>query len=313
MIPTSHRQDVNSYSFVGGMLNIAFVTGYIHSKGQGHVNIAINNQESKVITVHERNGQSMPSRFQVGDPIRIKCHVYGRKSPIDDAQQVVHLEAIEYNMPTILDMVPDKVFEKSIRAGSREFKRPEYDPAKFEKVEGEEDEAPAAEGRQRFFEGRDDRMPDASNMVKLAGFVHALMIDRSTKDPRGCLIIHLRQSGDDSKVIPVKCYHRLAMALVEKLRPGSPVGITGYIATRVAPTEEREEDGIIKVNRFPYIRSDNPLLVVTRKEITAYPEWAKQLAEQELVRRKTGTDNRAVSVNRQPANDDTGLGQFDDE
>ena len=262
MIPDRQKNNPDSYSFISGMRNVAWLAGYARQLDLdgGRIRSMLVQQTNNLnlaLPVSFSNEARLQSGFNETYPIKLTCHVFGRR--LESGERVAEMRVISAETPTLLDMPGLSVWEKV---------RPKGAPMDNFKPLSANDE-PDAKGR---------------NVVRLAGFVYSAMMaqDSEGRTQKDCLIVLLRQHEDTDKCIPIRVYGRYAAPYLKRVVPGTPVVFTGEFRVRVKKVREAEgEDGVDEVVKYPYIHASH-VRVADPNEIRNVPEWAS--AQMERIR-----------------------------
>ncbi|TXH92303.1 hypothetical protein [Thauera aminoaromatica] len=259
MIRDSQKNNPDSYSFIAGMRNVAWLAGYAR-------NLDLEGSRIRSMLVQQTNNLNLAlpvsfapeARLQSGFnetyPIKLTCHVFGRR--LENGERVAEMRAINAETPTLLDMPGLAVWDKV---------RPKGAP-----VDGF-----------KPLSANDDQDAKGRNVVRLAGFVYSAMLatDAEGKVQKDCLIVLLRQHEDPDKCIPIRVYGRYAAPYQKRVQPGTPVVFTGEFRVRVKKVKEAEtEDGIDEVVKYPYIHASH-VRVADPNEIRNVPDWAREQME----------------------------------
>ena len=99
MLSTDARRSPEGYRYVGGMLNIVYLTGFIRSPSKTGFPLQQNNNFALAVPVSVSNNTRIPREFS---PVTVLCHVYG--SVRADGTKICDLRAIDIKAPSTRSM-----------------------------------------------------------------------------------------------------------------------------------------------------------------------------------------------------------------
>lgn len=263
MLSQERRRIAALYQYPDGFLNVGWFAGYMRRKsGHGReFQIQQTNLDNHNLEMSLRKNDEIPPQFHDLKPIRAICNltgkVIGENSVTKEPIRTVVATAVGFDVATVLDMPIDSAFDKVPVPGATAT---DFDAMGV-----------------RLFVGRDDKLSDSSNMVRLAGIIMATKF-RPAKPESGvrarCDIL-LRQKEDESQAIPVRYYGKLASAVYERVMRGAACEIVGRLMADVKRTGEPvdPETGIEPVTKIQFIECTTAPGVTTRNEIKATPDW----------------------------------------
>lgn len=273
---TSEQKRLNDfYRFPNGMLNVAWIAGFIRGvkPGARMFYIQQTNNSNLMLPVHLRKGDQIPARFKDQAPVRIICHIEGGQIDAEHLPGKVNAEgkteypveriakavAIGFDAANILDMPPAIAFQKVPPEGAP------TDNVDFKPFT------------------RDEAMSDSSNIVRIAGFVQSVIMQTPEKNGEGsdCCILLIRQTEKESGCIPVRYYNkRLAEAVYNRIKRGLPIAIDAAYRVRAKPIGAPDpESGLAPVVRYPYLHAMQPPVICTKREIIHTPDWAQTMLD----------------------------------
>lgn len=306
MLSRHQRNNMSQLSLRGGMRNVAFIAGTAHSLDASGGFILQSNNLNERIRFDLDSSTSMPSWVQEGRPLKIICRVIPKKvpriyynedshsekseesPPLKDLVLVQSLKVLYFEKPSVFDMDPSKVWRKTLRAGVPEAP----DPAtKLEEATAESPEGDSSHKNEiRSFSHSVGRVYDNGNDVKIAGFVQQAIIERKTgKDNDGksnCLILLIRQTEDPNDIVYVRCFTAKVDAVKSKIKPGTPLLISGKIRVQLKNTGRLNAEGHHVVSVVQYVHAVvNGLGIPDADDIAFEPTWAKELSSQGKAKR----------------------------
>lgn len=291
MLSQERRRIAALYQYPDGFLNVGWFAGYLRRKaGDGrHFQIQQTNLDNHNLDLVLRKNDEIPPQFHDLKPLRAICNLTGKiigedpvtKEPI----RTVVATAVGFDVATVLDMPIDSAFDKIPVAGAP--------TTNFE------------DHGVKLFSGRDDKLSDSSNMVRLAGIIAATRFraPNPEKGVRARCEILLRQKEDESQLIPVRYYGRLASAVYERVMRGAACEIVGRLLADVKRTGEPidPETGIEPVRKIHFIECTTAPGVTTKNEIKVTPEWMVKMRQELQDSQRQRAEARARRIEQQKA------------
>lgn len=312
------RTMLHTYNRVNGMVNTAWISGYLRgiTPNRKIIYIQQTNNENQFLPVLLPDGYKLPDTFKEFSPISAVCHILGR--PMGSGQQMAMAKALGVYEPNVLEMqLPSAVRNAAYGSGMEDEVEAFLRGAKGDEgsAEGKVSVMPpdssflhkvpegAPESKFKPFTGRDDKLFDASNIVRVAGFVHDLMLERADEEKgvNGKLELLIRQQNEPNYAIPIWYYGKLSEAVADRLEVGLPILIVGKLRIHVRKTGMKDEaTGLEIVDKRPYIHCEGPPMVpkIHPKDgaITHLPDWAWELRQQATsVKRRVQTVKKAAN------------------
>lgn len=261
MLSMDAKQYVDAYRFQNGMLNAAWIAGYMRrpsDKGEPpqHFHIQQTANLNHMLPIHLRNHTDViPARYKDQAPVKCICRVTGRK--LEDGERIAVLECMDFDSPTILDMPPEDQFSVKV---------PDNIPS--------DDFRPNKTGM---------KLSRRSNVVQIAGFVSGIVMIPAVpgKDRFSCLQLMVSQKQDLDLAVPVRIRSKSAEAMADMVKLGMPVLINdGEFRVRVKETgEPADERGINPVVKYPYIEARMIKMASADDILGDTPAWAYDLAK----------------------------------
>lgn len=269
MLSKESSRFLDLYQYHHGMINASWITGLIR-----HINpqrtagfIQQTNNANLMLPFRTRPGDFIPGWVYDGEPYTVIGRIDGMVQA-NTNERVVDFVVLKFEHPDALALPPSDVWEMSVPPG-----------------------APRDETRLPFGKGG-LKLSRTSNIVHLAGFIGAMKLQRPRVVPdnrpgmpdgamrrdNGGLVLMLQQVGDPDKAIPVRVYGSKVETIYKSLKRGDPIFIAeGEYRVRVKQTgEPAGEDGIVPVNKYPYIHA-RKIGGAFKKHIQARPEWVNTL------------------------------------
>ncbi len=258
-------RSVRSYAYAGGMLNIAWLSGYARHVKRENGCLSGFVQQNNDITRMLPFRQDDPSRFGVRnardqEPIKIIGRV---RAKMVNGTRHAYIDPIEIGSPSVIEMPSGLSWHQPIKG---------RDPSKVE----QDDFTPFSGNAFGEF-----RLREAANMVRLAGIVDGVFPLRDGSGGRLVgLEILLRQTADPDEAVPVRVMNgHLAKAFRNELRMGRPVLIHGKF--RVRDEHATDENGAVidTGNRIGYVFCRTVLNARRGQDIVHIPAWVNEILE----------------------------------
>ncbi|MEC4722200.1 hypothetical protein RY831_23840 [Noviherbaspirillum sp. CPCC 100848] len=283
MLPLDAKRNTESYSYPNGMLNIGWIAGVLRHPGNGTCFIQQTASENHMIPIEfDPRKSPIPRDVKELDIVMAYCHVIGFK---DGDQRSLRLRAIRFEAANTMHM--DKRFIEDL---VKKWETKVHDAAKRtatpEAIKALQAAQPQSiQERLSAFDWRVMQMNrNASNQVRLAGFVQAKSLERNRvidgKPVNDRLIVLLRQTEDPDKCIPIRWYSRNLEPLANMLRRGLPISVSGEVRLDVKAVGAPDpETGVAPVSKVPFIQAkDLPGPVPPDSDLIRIdPWWAVEL------------------------------------
>lgn len=267
MLPSNSTESSLSYAYVGGMLNVAYLTGFVRKPHAGGFMLQQTNNIKHAIPIVV---DGKHRKFREKEPVTVICHAYGLFTP--DRDRSMELKAIKVEVPTILTMpgeiswnskLPDGMTDDEFKPFGHQWQG-KIKSGLAENVTDHVNELYEATGGHS-----DTTLGASSNSFRCAGFIEGYTMAR---DANGvvvddCLTLLIRQHKDPEKSIPVRVYGRYAKIYINHLSIGKPVRIDGQVRVNV----KVREDGSLKV--YSYVHTSQIRGADQEVCIRYIPEW----------------------------------------
>lgn len=267
MLPSNSTESSMSYAYVGGMLNVAYLTGFVRNPHAGGFMLQQTNNINHAIPIIV---DGKHRKFREKEPVTVICHAFGLITP--DRDRSMELKAIKVEVPTILTMPGEISWNSKLPEGMAddEFKpfgaqwSGKVKSSLAEDVTDHVNELYAATGGHS-----DTTLGASSNSFRCAGFVegYAMARDANGAVVDDCLTLLIRQHKDPERSIPVRVYGRYAKTYMDHLSIGQPVRIDGQVRVNV----KVREDGSLKV--YSYVHTSQIRGADQEICIRYIPEW----------------------------------------
>lgn len=282
MLPSNSQESSLSYAYVAGMLNVAYLTGFVRKP---HDNGFLLQQTNNINHAIPITIEGKHRKFRDREPITVICHGYGERNQHNDRS--MSLKAIKVEVPTLLTMPQEVVWNTKLPDGmlDEEFRpfggrrAPIITPAGQTVESALDDDIKAALVPQEpdhvneLFAatgGRfDGTLGASSNVFRCAGFIegYAMSRDSNGQQTDDCLTLLIRQHKNPDMSIPVRLYGRYAKTYMNYLQVGRPVRVDGQVRVNA----KLQEDGTIKT--FVYIHTSQLRGADQETSIRRTPEW----------------------------------------
>ena len=256
MLSVEQTKFQHQYGYRNGMRNVAWIAGILRNPQSSHGFIQQTNNLNQMVHFVCEPGVVIPGDYTDGQPIKIIARVL---SGISNERPTLKLVVKKFERPSILDMPARKAWEQATRPGVP------VDPATPETV------------REDRLDGW--RVEDTGNMSKIAGFIAGFHFEASKEPGGGCVEVFIRQTKDDTDLLPVRHYGAQAGSVARKLQVGMPLLCQGRISVAIKNTgEPAGEDGILPTHKTQYLRVQT-FNTPGRTDIewVKYPDWVDQM------------------------------------
>lgn len=299
MLSLDARTNQKAYSYVAGMLNVAYLVGFarnIESKRTGFLLQQTNNL-NHALPITLAPNTKLPHNLMEGEPVKVIAHVYGKR--LESGERTCVIDAISFERPTILEIPPSMAWSQFLPEGApQDAFNPFREGIVAEPSEGDLESVNEVE-RERV------RLGKNANLMYCAGFVDNYMfgVDKEGKIQRDCLIMLLRQHAEHDKCIPIRHYGKYAApykrAMAEERKSvaqvGFPLLVEGQLRVRVKPLEDAKDGVITPVEKTIYVHCPHPQ-VATRKEIVLRPQWMTELFERAIKAKQADASEEAPQL-----------------
>ncbi len=286
MLPMDAKRNADSYSYPDGMLNSGWIAGVLRNPGDGICYIQQTRSENHMLPIEfDPRKNPLPRDIREWDLVMAYCHVVGAKN---DDQRIVRLRSIRFESANMMHL--DKEFAHDLM---RKWTTKVHEAAKDVGTPPAIETLVSQHGAPEVLNQRIDSFSwharslnrNASNHVRLAGFVHAKSLERNRLGPDGKplndrLVVLLRQTEDADRCIPIRWYQRNLEPLANTLVRGLPIVVSGEFRLDVKAVGAPDpESGLAPVSKIPYIHAkDLPGPVMPDSGlIKVVPYWAEEL------------------------------------
>lgn len=287
MLPQDAKRNTDSYSFPNGMLNSGYIAGVLRNNDplKGICYIQQTRSENHMLPIHYDPKKSpIPREIKEWDLVMAYVHTEGA---VEGEDRIAKLKSIRFEAPNFMHMgtrFRDDFMKKwgaAVHAAAVDSGTPESVQA-LQQMPGEDNDA-----RRDSFDWRAMELnKNASNQIRIAGFIQAKSLERNRKHPvdgtpiNDRLVVLIRQSKDSDHSIPVRWYGRNLQPLAEKLARGMPIIVSGEFRIDVkAISLPDPETQVAEVSKIPFIQAkDMPAPVSPDSgHIKMIPGWAAEL------------------------------------
>lgn len=281
MSQTNARRFSDGYKYVGDLLNISYITGFVRSPTKNGFLIQQNNNIELSIPVAVSAGTRIPDEYQ---PVTVLCHVFGVLR--DDGTRGTVLKAIDIRQPSTRAMPTEIAWNSVLPAKAktddfRPFSRSQtYREEILTKLDADDDALRQEEIVRTILSASkghlDTRLGENSNVVMLAGFVQSAAIVRPTEHQKGYLAVMLRQHEDKSKSVPIRIYGSILNDLKKSITLGQPIKVVGRAFTKLVLNPETLEIA----DRVLYVRAHDMHHAAPKTDIRRTPIWMSSMVEE---------------------------------
>lgn len=287
MLPQDAKRNSDSYSYPNGMLNSGYIAGVLRLNDpvNGICYIQQTRSENHMLPIHYDPKKSpVPREIKEWDLIMAYVHTDGA---MQGEERIARLKSIRFEAPNVMHLGGRfkvdflKKWDAVVHAAAKYSGTP-ASVAALEQIpsEGNDDR------RDSFDWKAMELNKNASNQIRIAGFIQAKSLERNRKHPvdgtpiNDRLVVLIRQAKDPNASIPVRWYGRNLQPLSEKLARGMPIIVNGEFRVDVkAISLPDPESGIAEVSKLPFIQAkDMPGPVSPDSgHIKLVPSWAAEL------------------------------------
>lgn len=287
MLPQDAKRNTDSYSYPNGMLNQGFIAGVLrcNDPAKGICYIQQTRAENHMLPIHyDPKKNPIPRDIKEWDLIMAYVHTEGGMQGED---RIAKVKSIRFESPNFMHMGQRfrddmmKKWSKAVHAAAADTGI----PASIEAL-GEIPTESADEKLNSFDWKALELNKNASNQIKIVGFIQAKFLERNRKHPtegtplNDRLVVLIRQNKDSDACVPVRWYGRNLQPLSEKLARGMPIVVNGEFRMDVkAISLPDPETQIAEVSKLPFIQAKDLPGPVTPDSglIKIVPAWAAEL------------------------------------
>lgn len=287
MLPQDAKRNTDSYSFPNGMLNSGYIAGVLRNNDpvKGICYIQQTRSENHMLPIHYDPKKSpIPREIKEWDLIMAFVHADGA---VEGENRIAKLKSIRFEAPNFMhlgDRFRDDFMKKwssAVHAAAVDSGTPKS-VTELQAMPGNENDA-----RLDSFDWKVmDLNKNASNQIRIAGFIQAKSLERNRRHPvegtpiNDRLVVLIRQSKDSDQSIPVRWYGRNLQPLAEKLVRGMPIVVSGEFRIDVKALSLPDPDTqIAPVSKIPFIQAKDMPAPVSQDSglIKIIPGWAAEL------------------------------------
>lgn len=231
-----------SYQHVNGMLNVAYLTGFVRKPDGNKFLLQQNNNMEHAIEIRVRPGLAVPREFM---PITAICHLRGMKQEAFNGtpdSQSSYIEAVDIRRPSTRAMPATTTWVMGGTKGGDNFKPFGIEGRLRADLLDQTDEN---EGEMSEQERIILKMLDAtrgkldgnkrsnSGGIVLAGFIDSLAYIPPNEFRDGYGLIHIRQHENQDSNLPIRIAPERAKAVLRSVSEGAPVKLAGRVRRKV--------------------------------------------------------------------------------
>lgn len=287
MLPQDAKRNPDSYSYPNGMLNSGYIAGVLRNVDpqNGLCYIQQTRSENHMLPVHYDPKKSpIPRDIKEWDLIMAYVHTEGDR---EGEERIAKLKSIRFEAPNFMHMGA-RFHEDLLRKWGAAVHKAAVDSGTPESIKAlGQTPVDDSDARRDAFDWKAlDLNKNASNQIRIAGFIQSKSLERNRKHPidgtpmNDRLVVLIRQSKDSDHSIPVRWYGRNLQPLAEKLARGMPIVVSGEFRIDVkAISLPDPETQIAQVSKLPYIQAKDMPGPVTPDSghIKLVPSWAAEL------------------------------------
>lgn len=309
MLTMDAKKNADSYSYPNGMLNTGWIAGVLrfpdHALGTCFIQQTANENHMLPISFDPRVAP-LPRELKEFDLVMAYVHVSGA---IEGDQRIVRVKSIRFEAANAMHMNKDfaEALVKKWAAKVHGAAQATVTPTVIKQLADKVDPADT-KSRMDSFDWRAMRLnQNASNHIKLAGFIEAKVLEQNRVGLEGKplndrLIVLLRQHADPDKSIAIRWYSRNLKPLAEALTRGMPIVVSGEYRLDVKAIGPADPStGIAPVSKLPYIQAKDmpqPVLPGSDDErgggaIRVVPNWLGELLSRDLPKQSAAQPARS--------------------
>jgi len=299
MLPSNGQDNARSYAYVGGLLNAAYLTGFVRNPHEnGFLLQQTNNINHAIPIVVEGKHR----KFREKEPVTVVCHAFGMLSEHRDRS--MQLKAIKVEVPTLLTMPTEVVWNSRLPAGMKEEDFKPFGAKWQDTIKGQSNNSDVVNEIIEATGGRSDgTLGSSSNSIRIAGFIegYAMARDSQGNVVDDCLTLLIRQHKDVDRSIPVRLYGRYARTYFSHVSIGRPVRVDGQIRVNYKMQENGEPRTYLYVHTSQLRGADQEV------SIRFQPDWVSDMKLRILADHQTriqAAKDRAPAVASSTASDE---------
>lgn len=323
MLTNDMKRNPDSYSYPNGMLNSAWIGGVLRLPPNGAKDglcyIQKTRSENHMLPIHfDPRKSPLPHGMQEWDLVMAYCHVSCEWDGV--AERIIKLTSILFEGANIMHMGAGFA-EKMIAGWSAKVHPQAKDSGVPDSISelatstGINLADPAPQTRIDSFDWKAAQMnQNATNRVRLAGFIEALSLEKNRMKGdmpmNDRLTVLLRQTANPDKSIPIRWYGSNVEILYKKMVRSMPIIVDAeYMMDVKAIGPADPQSGLAPVSKLPYLKSKDVPQPATpsSRAIRVAPIWVSDLIgsrkSQSSQLAKTGAAN---TDNAAPADDADG-------
>jgi hypothetical protein len=261
LLSLNSRREPIKHQFYRGFKNVAYLAGYVYEIRANIIYLQMTNNVNLVLPVTVPPGVKMPSNFKKRQAIKMVCQV--RAMPNADGTPGLVMYARSFERPNVLELPLRSAFDKPVPKQAS-------DDTEFKPY------------------GSGYRQTDACNQVHVAGMVvgvnqrSVVINDDGQYVQSGAVDFLLRQDADESNIIPVRYYGKLAEKIASQVRRGDLILSHGKYRVKPIETGENNDEGKAAVTIQPYIHIEAPQQpsefdILYMAEDQQFPRWMVDL------------------------------------
>lgn len=286
MLPSNSNESSSSYAYVGGMLNVVYLSGFVRNPHENGFFLQQTNNINHAIPVKV---EGKHRKFREREPITVIAHGYGERN--SDGVKTLILKAIKVEVPTLLTMPDELVWNSRLPEGMADEEFKPFGEKWAEKLKLADKEPDHVSEIFEATGGRfDGTLGASSNNFRCAGFVEGYAMSRDSKGEvtDDCLTLLVRQHKDPEMSIPVRLYGRYAQTYFKYLSVGRPVRVDGQVRVSAKP----QEDGSMKY--YTYVHTSQLRGADQEVGIRRTPEWVADMKIR-ILKDRTEKEHAAVA------------------
>lgn len=301
MLTMDAKKNADSYSYPNGMLNTGWIAGVLRNPdpANGICYIQQTGNENHMLPIEfDPRTSPLPRELKEFDLVMAYVHVTGAR---EGDQRLVRVKSIRFEAANAMHMSKEfaEALVKKWAAKVHDAAKNTGTPPAIQAL-AEQTGPIDAQARIDSFDWKAMKLnQNASNHIKLAGFIEAKILEQNRTGAEGKplndrLIVLLRQTADADKSIAIRWYSRNLKPLADALTRGMPIVISGEYRLDVKAIGAPDPvTGIAPVSKLPYIQAkDMPQPVLPGKDdkggaIRVVPGWLSEMLTRDVQKQKS--------------------------
>lgn len=293
-----------SYQHVNGMLNVAYLTGFVRMPTGNTFKLQQNNNLEHAIEIRVRPGLAVPKEYM---PITAICHIrgFGQHEFVGTPNyQSAYVEAVDIRRPSTRAMPATTTWVMGGARGGDDFKPFGVEGRMLNELHEQTDNNEGNLSEQELIvmkmldatRGKlDGNKRSNSGGIVLAGFIDSLAYIPPNEHRDGFGLVHIRQHENPDQNIPVRIAPEKARAVLKSVAEGSPVKLAGRIRRKVILDEPGNIQGHVT-----FVETNDLSGAVKDVDIRGEFPWWKAILDRVIAAKKAAREERMARAATAP-------------